>query len=95
MGVYDLRMPGEAVWDLTMRQFVLLTDRWKDEQRRKDRRSGEVVAMLYNVNRDSKKDPDGKSWMDIYPEHAAAAKREQTEDEMLDAMMMWAKRRAN
>jgi len=50
-----------------------------------------VVAMIYNVNRDAKKDPEGWTWLDVFPEHRE--EREQTVDQMFDAMMMFARRR--
>ena len=78
-------------WSLTPRLFFHLLDRWKDEQARRDRRAGEVVAMLYNVNRDSKKDPKGKDWMTWFPQDAVATEKEpQTDEQMLESMRMWA-----
>lgn len=43
--------------------------------------------MLYNVNRDTEKDPTGARWDDFFPQ----AVREQSDDQMFDAMMMWAR----
>ena len=34
-----------------MRQLVALSDRWEDAENRKDFRSAQIAAMLYNVNR--------------------------------------------
>lgn len=56
-----------------------------------DRRSGEVVAMLYNINRDAKKDPSGKTWVDVFPEHKEAP-REHTDEEIMASLQMWAAR---
>lgn len=45
--------------------------------------------MLYNINRDRDKDPEGKGWADFYPTH----KRElpaQSDEEMFVSMQMWA-----
>lgn len=72
-----------------MRQFVLLADRHTDRQKREDRRSGEVVAMLFNVHRDQKKSPDGITWQDVYPEHQEKPVP-QSDDDMLQAMKLWA-----
>lgn len=47
--------------------------------------------MLYNLNRDTKKDPKGWDWLDVFPEHREPAVA-QTEDQMFAAMMMWASR---
>jgi hypothetical protein len=49
-----------------------------------------LAALLYNVNRDTTKDPGGKDWLDFFPEHAPA-KTAQTEEQMFDAMMLWAR----
>lgn len=76
-------------WGLTLRQFTLIAERHKEHERRKDQRAGDVLAMLYNINRDAKKDPDGKTWLDFYPEHKPP-KKPQTEEQMLEAMKMWA-----
>lgn len=44
--------------------------------------------MIYNVNRDQKKDPKGATWQDIFPERADA--EQQTDEQMYAAMMLWA-----
>lgn len=72
---------------MTPRQFFLLVDRRADENKRQDRRAGEVVALLYNVNRDTKKDPRGIDWLDVFPEWKEEAR--QTEERMLETMEMW------
>jgi hypothetical protein len=59
---------------------------------REDRRAGEVVAMLYNINRDRKKDPKGWTWLTVFPEHQPPVKH-QSEDEMFANMMQWARAR--
>lgn len=46
--------------------------------------------MLYNLNRDTEKDPTGWTWRDVYPEWQEEP-REQTEQEMFDLMMSLAK----
>lgn len=76
------------MWDLTLRQFVALTERRSEERCAADRRAGQIVAMLYNINRDQKKDPAGATWLDFYPEWNEPT-GPQTEEQMLDAMMMW------
>jgi hypothetical protein len=48
--------------------------------------------MLYNLKRDRKRDPKGWNWLTVFPEHRPPAEP-QTEDEMLAAMMMWARAR--
>lgn len=76
---------------MTPRQFSLLTDRYREQVKREDRRAGEIVAMLYNANRDSEKDPSGIGWMDVFGEWKEQP-TEQSEDQMFEAMMLWTKR---
>jgi hypothetical protein len=57
--------------------------------KREDRRAGEVVAIVYNANRDTDKDPNGIDWRDVFPEWKEQPKEEpeeQTEDEMFEMM---------
>ena len=65
-----------------------LVDRWRDGQARADHRAGEVVAMLYNINRDTKQDPKGKDWTHWFPQDPTA--EQQADDEMFHAMKMFA-----
>lgn len=82
-------MTEDAFWGLSLPLFVRLWERHKERERKADRRSGEVVAMVYNMGRDTKRDPKGWSWLNVYPEHKPPV-RPQTEDEMLLAMtMLW------
>jgi alpha-ketoglutarate-dependent taurine dioxygenase len=76
---------------LTLRQFDGLAKRYQAKQRREDRRAGEVVAILHNIHRDAK--TDAITWLDVFPEHQEP-KPEQTDEQMLEAMMMWANRKA-
>lgn len=73
---------------MTPRQFDFMWERFRDQQKRADRRAGGVIAMLYNINRDSKLDPNGLDWMDFFTEWKEPS-RPQTEDEMFQAMIMW------
>lgn len=50
--------------------------------------------MLYNVNRDTKKDPKGRDWDDFFPEPRARAPV-MSDDQMFIAMQMWAKATAH
>ena len=70
--------------------FFRLLDRWRENEARADRRAGEVVAMLYNVNRDAKKDPKGRDWTTWFPQTAEQEKAQQSDDEMFKAMKMFA-----
>lgn len=44
--------------------------------------------MLYNINRDSDKDPNGLEWWDFYTEWKEET--EQSEEQMLEHMKLWA-----
>lgn len=85
---YDLGLSEAEFWQLTPRLFEELSDRWKAAQARADRRAGEVVAMLYNINRDRKADPRGKAWDDWFPQEDRS--EPQTDDQMFAAMKMLA-----
>lgn len=67
---------------------MLLADRHKERVKREDRRAGEVVAILYNINRDSEKDPRGMDWQDVFAEWKE--ERFEDEDEMFAAMKLFA-----
>lgn len=82
MGLRD-----DQFWALTPRLFRLLQDRWYEHERRQDRRAGEMVAAIYNVNRDPKKS-DIFKWDEFFPGRSVA-KRQQSEQEMFDNMMAW------
>lgn len=73
---------------MTPRQFSLLVERYTERVKREDRRAGGIIAMLYNINRDSEKDPDGLEWWDFYTEWKEET--EQTEEQQLHVMRLWA-----
>lgn len=83
----DLGLQPDAFWALWPRRFALYCERYQARERRADRRAGEVVAMLYNINRDQDKDPTGARWDDFFPQ----VEPEQSDEQMLDAMMTWAR----
>lgn len=68
-----------------------MVERYRDREKRADRRAGGVIAMLYNINRDSKTDPNGLDWMDFFTEWKEEPE-EQTEEQMFMTMMMLTKR---
>ena len=70
----------------------MLTERYREGLKREDRRAGGIIAMLYNINRDSEKDPQGQEWFDFFTEWKEVPV-EQTEDEMFQAMMLFTKQR--
>jgi hypothetical protein len=75
---------------MTFREFVLRAERHKDWLKREDRRAGVIVAALYNLNaRTSETDPV-QNWDDFFIEWKEPTK-EQTEEKMLQAMMLFAK----
>lgn len=67
---------------------MALVGRYREAQKRQDRRAGGVIAMLYNINRDSDKDPKGLDWEDFFSEWQETT--EQTEEEQLQVMQLWA-----
>lgn len=71
------------------RKFDYLVERHKDRMKRADRRAGEIVAILYNLNRDAKEDPRGIDWQDVFPEWKEVPE-EQTEEEMLEIVKAFA-----
>jgi hypothetical protein len=54
---------------------------------RADYRAGQLMALVYNVHRDRDKDPKGATWQDFFPQDEP---EEQTDEQMLEAMMLWA-----
>lgn len=54
-----------------------------------DFRAGMLMALFFNANRNQEAHPHGKEWTDFFPQWEEEPE-EQTEDQMLDAMMMWA-----
>ncbi len=83
--MYDLGLTDGWFWGMTLRRFSLLVERLKKSQKREDRRSGEVVAMLLNVNGAG----DGRAveWTDVFPEW-----KEQMNDieRLAEAVKLWA-----
>lgn len=75
---------------MTPRLFSRLAERYREGVRREDRRAGEIIAILYNINRDSEKDPHGMDWQDVFPEWKT--EHEQTEEEMFEMMQLFASR---
>ena len=77
---------------MTPRLFDYLVKRYREDLKRGDRRAGEIIAILYNINRDSQTDPKGLDWTDVFPEWKEEPE-EQTEDEMFQTMMAFTKQR--
>lgn len=73
---------------MTPHQFGLLLDRHRERQRAEDRRAGVVAAMIYNAHRNTKKDPTGWTWLNVFPEHKPP-RAVQTDDQMFEAMLLW------
>lgn len=90
MGVYDLRLTNDAFWGLTLRQFVLLGERHRDQEKRADRRAGGIIAALYNIHtRTSETDPV-KDWQDYFTEWKEES-ADQTEEQMFETMLLLTK----
>lgn len=68
MGVLDFGLADEVFWGLDLRLFRCLAERKADIEYRTDLRFGEVVAIIANVNRDTKKRPKGYRAADFFPD---------------------------
>lgn len=75
---------------MTPRQFDYLVKRYREGIKREDRRAGEIIAMLFNANRDSETTP-AIDWQDVFLEWKEGP-REQTEKEMFEMMQMFTAR---
>lgn len=69
----------------------MLAEWHRDQVKREDRRAGEIVAILFNLNRDVAKDPNGIDWTDVFPEWKESA-APMTDEQMFENMMLHAKR---
>ena len=54
-GLINLRLSDYQLWQLTLKEFGLLVDRYLESEERNDRRAGRICALLANINRDPKK----------------------------------------
>lgn len=64
---------------------MALVERFRESQKREDRRAGGIIAMLFNINRGE--NTEGLDWYDFFPEHKEET--EQTEEVMLEHMKLW------
>ena len=67
-----------------------MVERHNQKVKREDRRAGEIIAILFNINRDAEKMPNGIDWQDVFPEWKEE-RPEQTEEEMFLVMAGFAK----
>ena len=67
--------------------FGKMVERFRERNKREDRRAGEIVALLFNTNRDTEKMPEGLTWQDVFPEWKEE-QEEQTDEQMLATMML-------
>lgn len=73
---------------MTPRQFSYLVERFEDKEKREDHRAGEIIAMIYNANRDTEVDRKGLSWDAWFPQWSPEPD-EQTEEEMFEMMQQF------
>ena len=64
-----------------------MVERFRERNKREDRRAGEIVALLYNSNRDTERDQKGIDWTAVFPEWKEE-QEEQTDEEMFRTMAM-------
>lgn len=76
---------------MTLKEFALRAERHRERVKREDRRAGEIVAILFNANRDPDK-LDAIEWQDVFSEWKEPKESipEQTEEQMLDTMKLLA-----
>lgn len=73
---------------MTPRRFSYLVKRFEERQKREDHRAGEIIAMIYNANRDTEVDRKGLNWDAWFPQWKEEP-GEQTDDEMFEMMQMF------
>lgn len=78
-----MRLTESEFWDLTMREFGALSDRFKDAQGWLDYRAALICTVMANMWRDSKTKPYKPS--DFMPEQKP---KKQTPEQMLMAVKM-------
>ena len=54
-GLYNLGLSDYQLWQLTLKEYGLLVDRYTEKEEIADRRIGRILAMIANANRDPKK----------------------------------------
>lgn len=77
---------------MTHRQYSYLIKRFEEKEKREDHRAGEIIAMIYNANRNQEEDPQGVEWWDFFPVWKPEREK-QTEDEMFAMMLQFTKQR--
>ena len=66
-GLINLRLSDYQLWQLTLKEFGLLVDRYLEQEEKADRRVGRICALLANINRDPKKQAKAYSEDDFIP----------------------------
>lgn len=64
-----------------------MVERYRERNKREDRRAGEIVAMFFNANRNTQEQPNPIGWQEIFPEWKEP-EPEQTDEEMFRTMAM-------
>ena len=64
---FDLGLSPEDFWELTLAELRALTDRWRDAERRQDRRAALLACMIAEPNRDRAKRPEPFQVDDFMP----------------------------
>lgn len=90
----DLGLTDAESWGLSPRLLFQLLGRHAELERarqtREDYRSGTLAALYANAHRDTKAKPEPFRWDDFFPQHRPPVKP-QTDEELLQAMELWAK----
>jgi hypothetical protein len=78
MMVYDIGINPDRAWRLTILDIHVLMKRFKDDERRKNYRAAMIVAAIFNVNRNPKKQKNPYT-----PEEILGEKKEKKDNDML------------
>lgn len=70
---------------MSPRMFSLLAQRHEVRLKREDRRSGGIIAALYNIHTRSSESDTVHDWTDFFREWQPV----QSEDEMYKTMLVW------
>lgn len=57
MARVEFGISEDEFWELTLREFVTLADRYRERERRADYRAGIIASLIFNAHRTESADP--------------------------------------
>lgn len=81
-----LGLMPEEIWKMTPREFKIISEGWEKQQEVLDRRAAQVVAAIYEQNRNKKKRSKPFSVQDFMPQKGKKQSKEQTPEQMLSVL---------